>query len=315
MTFPVNDYTQKDKQYIWKQSLSAPVEDIKTVLCLSRDADVAIKAHQDAGKNTVEVRAVIVLVPREKLADNPDAQKEILTLKEKVGVILRKDDKKTPTRDDDTMTVQTVRPRRTPQDIEVRLSVEVSMPAKLALRVISADGDTKANGLAGPIAIRTADGDVSVAECLDSLSITSADGDVNVVNCAGPLQLKTADGDVKVSKCSKAVAIQTADGDVTLEEVQAKVEVKVSDGDIRVSFAHGPMEDCSFASQDGDIAVVMPKMSDVAFDLKASEGEVHLNAPGFEGTQTEHAAVGKLNNGGPAIKARSQDGDLSIKLQ
>jgi len=83
----------------------------------------------------------------------------------------------------------------------------------------------------------------------------------------------------------------------------------------KVSFARGPRADCSLASNDGDILVVLPKTSDVTLDLRASEGEVHLDAPGFEGTQSEHAAVGKLNRGGPAIKARSQDGDLSITLQ
>ena len=59
ITFPVEGYTQKGKQYIWKQSLSADVEEVKTLLSLSRDGDVAVKAHQDASKNTAEVQAVI----------------------------------------------------------------------------------------------------------------------------------------------------------------------------------------------------------------------------------------------------------------
>jgi beta-lactamase regulating signal transducer with metallopeptidase domain len=314
-TFPTDNYTQKDGQYIWKQSLSANVEDIKTLLCLSHGGDVTIKAHEDARKNTVEVRATIVLKPSEKLADDPDALKQILALKEKIGVILRRDDKKTPTRDDDTLNVQTVTPKKMSESIDKHISMDILMPAGLALIAKSDDGDLKASGLAGPISIKTADGDVSVSECLNSLSITSADGDVNIVDCTGPLAFKVADGDVKVHKCTKAIAIKTADGDVLLEQVQGPIDVKAADGDILVSFAGDPTQACSLESVDGDIAIAMPTTSKVTLDLQANEGDVHLDAPGFEGLRSERAAVGKLNGGGAAMKARSRDGDIAIQLK
>ncbi|MEN6335603.1 MAG: M56 family metallopeptidase [Phycisphaerales bacterium] len=314
-TFPVDGYTQKDNKYIWKQSLSANVEDIKTVLCLSRDGDIAVRAHEDAAKNTVEVRATIILTPREKLAASPDAQKQILALKEKIGVILGRDDNKTPTRDDDIMTVRAAMPKKMPQDIGASVSMEVLMPARLALKTVSVDGDTMVKGLAGPVSIRTTDGDVSASECLGSLSMNSVDGDVSAVNCGGPLELKTVDGDVKAQKCSKPMTIQTIDGDVSLQEVLAGIHVKVIDGDIHVSFAQSPAEDCSLESTEGDISVVMPKTSNVTVDLKTGEGDLGLDAPGFEGTRTKRSVVGKLNQGGPAIKASSQDGDVSIKLE
>jgi beta-lactamase regulating signal transducer with metallopeptidase domain len=315
ITFPNKDYTQKDKQYIWKQSLSANVEDVKTLLCLSRDGDVSVKAHQDASKNTVEVQAVIALTPRDKLANDPDVLKELLALKEKVGITLRRDDKKTPSREDDTLTLQTVMPKKLPEGIGVSISMEVLMPAQLALNVTSADGDTKAKGLAGPITIKTADGDVALSECLNSVSITAADGDVNATDCAGPIEVKLADGDVKVSKCTKAIGIKVADGDVMLTDVQARVDVKANDGDIKISFAREPAEDCSVESNDGDIMITLPKASNVTLELKTNEGNIRVDAPGFEGTKKENAVAGKLNKGGPAIKTRSRDGDVMIKAE
>lgn len=333
VTFPVEGYTQKGKQYLWKQSLSAEVGDLKTVLCLSRDGDVTVKPQKDAGKNTVDVQAVITVTPRGRLANDPNVQKLVLDLKKKIGVLLGKDDHKTPTPEDDTMTVQTVIPRKMPPDLGVGISLEVLMPAQLALQVISADGDTRATGLGGPVAIRTSDGDVTVSECRNAVAITSADGDVNVVSCAGslelrgadgdvkvtdcagPLDLKTADGDVRVQRCSKPVAIRVADGDITLVDVQAAITVQGNDGDIRVSFAREPADACLLRCQSGDIAIVMPKTAKALVDLTTKEGEVHLDAPGFDGTKTEHAAAGKVNGGGPAIKAQSQDGDVSLKLQ
>lgn len=315
MTFPTEGYTQKDKQCIWKQSLSANVGNVRTVLCLSHDADVSVKPHKDASKNAVDVHAAITLTPKGELANDPDALKELLALKEKVGVTLRRDDKKTPSPDDDTLTVQTVMPKETPEDIKVSVSMEVLMPARLALNVISADGDTKAKDLAGPVTIKAADGDVAVSGCLHSISITSADGDANVADCTGPVALKTADGDVKVTKCSKAVAVESADGDVVLTDVQAQVDVKTADGDIKVSFAREPAEDCSLRSSDGDIMVVLPTGSNVTLDLKTNEGEARVDAPGFEGAKKENSVTGKLNKGGPAIRTRSDDGDVLIEAQ
>jgi len=314
-TFPVDGYTQKDNKYIWKQTLSANVEDIKTVLCLSRDGDIAVRAHEDAAKNAVEVRAVITLTRGKNLPDNPDTQKQILALREKIGVTLGRDDNKTPTRDDDIMTVRAIMPKKMPQDIGASVSMEVLMPAGLALKTMSQDGDIKVKGLAGPVSIKTTDGDVSASECLGSLSMSSVDGDVSAANCGGPLELKTTDGDVKVQKCSKPATIQTTDGDVSLQEVLGGVHVKVNDGDIHVSFAQSPTEDCSLESTEGDISVVMPKASNVTLDLKTGEGDLGLNAPGFEGTRTKHSAVGNLNQGGPAFRALSQNGDVSIKLE
>jgi beta-lactamase regulating signal transducer with metallopeptidase domain len=312
-TFPTEGYTQKGKDYLWRQALSANVEDIKTVVCLSRDGDVSVKAHQDASKNTVEVNAVVVMTPKGKLANDPDVLKQLLTLKEKVGVSLRRDDKKTPAKDDDTMTVQTIMPQKLPEDIEVSVSMEILMPAQLALDVASADGDTKAKGLAGPVKIKTADGDVAILECQNSVTVTAADGDISAIGCAGPIELKVADGDVKVSKCTKAVAVKAADGDILLEDVQAQVDAKTNDGDVKVSFTLAPTADCSIESGDGDIMIILPKASNVTLDVKTGEGGIKVDAPGFEGTKKENSVAGKLNSGGPAIKARSGDGDVWIK--
>jgi len=315
LTFPTDGYTQKDKQYIWKQSLSAKVGDLKTVLCLARDGDVSVRAQEDARKGTVDVRATIVLTPRGELANDPDVLKELLALKEMIGVTLRKDDKKTASPDDDLMVVQTVMPQKMPKDINVSISMEVLMPAQLALNVTSAEGDTKVRDLAGPVAIKAADGDVVVSACLNSLSITAADGDVNIVDCTGPFVLKVADGDVKVNKCSQAITVDAADGDVTLADVQAPADVKADDGDIQISFTRPPGEACSLQSGDGDIMVTLPKEANVTLDLKTGDGEVRVEAPGFEGAKKENSVTGKLNNGGAAIKARSGDGDVWIKAR
>ncbi len=315
MTFPTENYAQKGKQYLWKQALSANVEDVKTLLCLSRDGDVSVKAHQDANKNTVEVQATIALTPQGKLANDPEVLKKLLTLKEKVGVILRRDDQKTPARDDDVLALQTVMPQKRPEGIGVSISLEVLMPARLALNVTSADGDTKAQGLAGPIMIKTADGDVAVSECLNSASITAADGDVNVVSCAGPVEIKLADGDAKVSQCTKAVAVKVADGDVMVVDAQAKVDVKANDGDIKVSFTRQPTEDCSIQSGDGDVMVTLPKASNVTLDVKTGDGDIRLDVQGFEGTRKGNVLSGKLNSGGPALNVRTGDGDVFIKAE
>ena len=179
ITFLVEGYAQKGKQYIWRQSLSADVEEVKTLLSFSRDGDISVKAHQDASKNTAEVQAVITFTLKDKPASDPEALQQLLVLKEKTGVVLRRDDMKTPSREDDALRLETVTPRKLPEGIGVSISMEVLVPARLGLNVKSADGDTKVNGLAGPVMIKTADGDVAVSECLNSISIASADGDVN----------------------------------------------------------------------------------------------------------------------------------------
>ena len=101
-----------------------------------------------------------------------------------------------------------------------------------------------------------------------------------------------------------AVAVKAGDGDVTLTDVQAQVDVKANDGDIKISFARPPAADCAIESNDGDIRITLPKASNVTLDLKTNEGNIPLDVSGFEGTRKGNKLSGKLNQGGPAIRAQ-----------
>jgi hypothetical protein len=349
VTFPVNDYVQEKNGYIWTQTLSAEAEAIQAVHCLSRDGDITVTSHVDGDKNTVDVEARITIAQNAKVEITPELEQAILSLKENVGVIVERHDKPNPGQETN-ITVQTVIPQQTSNDLSVSIDMNITLPARLALAIKSHDGDIHIQGpigatslvtmdgdiavsdclgalsitlddgdlavnhCGGPLTIKAQDGDISASACRDSVTIRSQDGDVAVYGCTGSLTLELQDGDVMVKNCQEVVSVKSEDGDVLLKGVSAKINVATNDGDILIETDTPLQDDCLLQSRDGDILLQLPETSNLNVDLNVRDGEIHLDSSRFTGTRTNQKATGKLNNGGPNVKAQTRDGDIAVQL-
>ena len=230
--------------------------------------------------------------------------------------------------------------------------VRVEMPVDIAVTIRTSDGDIAVDRLAagarlhtadgdialgavegGEIAIRTADGDIAgstlIAETISlktsdgdialgnvegkAILAHSADGDIALKSVRGALTLETSDGDVSIgSLVGPNSSIRSSDGDIAIADVEGSIDVAASDGDVVLSLAK-PGE-VLITTSDGDVTVSLPRTLSAALEARGEHVQIQ-RLPGFDGTVKSDRADGTLGNGGPLIRIRASDGNITVRGQ
>ncbi|MGD8412931.1 MAG: DUF4097 family beta strand repeat-containing protein, partial [Candidatus Latescibacterota bacterium] len=177
----------------------------------------------------------------------------------------------------------------------------------------SSDGDIKVDRLEGPLVhLGTSDGDVEVDDIeSDDITIRTSDGDLVIGRLVGSsVELKTSDGDVNADMIKAAtISARSSDGDVMLTVSGSQLVAKTSDGDLTV-VVDGEIA-LDLTTGDGDITIRAPKDFGAMLDLK---GE-HVTLGGkvaLEGEVSTRRVNGRLGDGGPEVRVRTGDGDITV---
>ena len=181
--------------------------------------------------------------------------------------------------------------------------------------------------------IKTSGGDISITDVFSNSKLRTSGGDVNVFNSTGNIEIKTSGGDIKISsnkgniKASTSggdmvfkgvtgdVDATTSGGDIVFKEIKGSVNASTSGGDIEAEII-GENKGISLSTSGGDIELKIS--GDVKADLecKTSGGDVSLsNSSNFDGTIKSNSVIGKLNGGGPSIKAKTSGGDIDLEFK
>jgi DUF4097 and DUF4098 domain-containing protein YvlB len=215
----------------------------------------------------------------------------------------------------------------------VQIYVIISVPARLDAEIFTDDGDLRIDRLDGDIRIKTEDGDVEVITLSGSIDIDSSDGDIVLGELdAQEIFIETSDGDLRASKLKAGrVGMKTSDGDIEIERVDAEqIKIESSDGDIELGVSGGELRArCS----DGSISVNM--FSEMAVDLTARDGDIRIEIPKsvraelnlrgedvslrggakINGRVSDRSIVGSLNDGGPLVRAKTDDGSIALAIR
>ena len=182
--------------------------------------------------------------------------------------------------------------------------------------------------------IKTSGGDISIKDLFSDSKLRTSGGDIVILNSTGNCEVKTSGGDLKISSNKGNINAITSGGDITfkniignvnaktsggdidLKEIEGFVEASTSGGDIEVEIL-GENRGVSLSSSGGDIEISFTGEIKADLDCKTTGGEVSLNNNNakFEGTIKSSSIVGKLNGGGPLIKAKTSGGDIEIKYK
>ena len=145
------------------------------------------------------------------------------------------------------------------------------------------------------------------------MSLRSSDGDIDIGEVRGEeLMVQTSDGDISGGTLQAArMRLRTSDGDINVKRAAGDIEANTSDGDIVMRL--GSIERVRVTTHDGDIVLYVPE--GLAADVSL-EGEDLTVAPGFtlQGQVSSRRINGTLNGGGPTVDARTNDGEISLRI-
>jgi DUF4097 and DUF4098 domain-containing protein YvlB len=217
----------------------------------------------------------------------------------------------------------------------VRVHAVITVPRRFDIDVATSDGDLSADGIDGDISLKTSDGDVELGKLHGaSIYVKSSDGDIHAGELVGEeVTFRTSDGDLSADRIEAGdLLLRTSDGNVTVHEVKGgRIQVHSSDGDIELSAAG---EELEVRTSDGDIEADIS--SEMTVDLTTSDGDIELRAPAdlkadlnlrggrvrisgkanlTDGNVGKRQITGKLNTGGPRVRARSGDGRIVLVLK
>lgn len=162
--------------------------------------------------------------------------------------------------------------------------------------------------------LETGDGDIGIGSFEGRLSAHSGDGDITIRSARGSaIELRTGDGDVTAeSLTADDIQLHTGDGDLFLERVAGPISAVSGDGDVSMGIER--FEGVSIRTGDGDVRVEVDE--DIAADLDI-EGEDLDLARGLTvtGRVRDGRVAGQLNGGGPELRVRTGDGDVTVRAR
>lgn len=126
------------------------------------------------------------------------------------------------------------------------------------------------------------------------------------------LRAATVDGDINASGVDTPANITTVDGDVSYEGVMPE-HLATVDGDVSLDVGSDFESSSSIATVDGNITIKLPAAA--RFEVRANTVDGKLsNDFGIpvNGKWGIHRMEGSVNGGGPTLKLRTVDGDISL---
>jgi hypothetical protein len=216
-----------------------------------------------------------------------------------------------------------------------RMWAIVSVPARFDADVTTVDGDLRVDDLQGDIAIRTEDGDIDARGLRGpSIDIKTSDGDIvgRSLTADDELVVRSSDGDIIADRFqAERVAVNTSDGDIEVSHLEGDdIEIRSSDGNIEIVVSGKALRaDCSdgdirvtlldamavdLKSKDGDIDIVVPQGLHVDIDLRGDDVSVRGGTL-KNGNVSRRGVEGSLNDGGPLVRAKSNDGTIVLRLE
>lgn len=172
-------------------------------------------------------------------------------------------------------------------------SLAVRLPEGTDVVVRASDGDVRAEGAVGDVALRTwsghvsvvgargdvtartSDGDVAVQDAGGTVEARSSSGHVEVVDTAGRVVAGTSDGDVRVRGAGGATEATSLSGHVAVDGVAGAATARTSDGDVTVAAVDG---DVTARSLSGHVTV-HGTGEPVALEISTLDGRQTVDTP------------------------------------
>ncbi len=178
-------------------------------------------------------------------------------------------------------------------------TLEVRLPARLALRLDTVNGGIKAPHMAGNIEFDTTNG---------SINADGTDGDAS---------LDTTNGTITVGKVNGRVNADTTNGEIKLMSVGGSIEANTTNGGIYAVIPGALAGDVTLDTTNGAIELIVGPGSNCEIKADTSNGKIrdYLPATRFkaEYNKRHNYMRGTLGSGGHRVLLDTTNGSITIK--
>lgn len=139
-------------------------------------------------------------------------------------------------------------------DIEVRVNLDIQIPAKMNVRIIDGSGA------------------IDIKNIIGNLSINDDSGAIQVENIAGRVLIEDGSGDIEIQDVQGRLEIDDGSGEIVIEHVTGDVTIKDASGDIEVNHIGG-----SVTISDGSGSIDIYHVNRNVFIREAGSGEIDID--------------------------------------
>lgn len=192
-----------------------------------------------------------------------------------------------------------------------------------AVALDTGGGNVRLGSAGGIVKAETGGGNITAQKCSASLRAETGGGNIEIGDTGGGAEMRTGGGRIKLGSAGGMVHAETGSGRIDLGRITGGVQAETGGGGIIVQIEAGNFAASELDSSAGDVLVYLsPQLAaEIRGSIEAAWGhtirsefsEIHVTTEGGAGGPQTVWAEGRLNGGGPVLKATTSSGDIEFR--
>jgi len=176
-------------------------------------------------------------------------------------------------------------------------SLEVKLPARLALNIITTNGSIGIPGMSGDVTAHT------------------TNGTIELEGCGGDAELSTTNGSITAGAVAGELDADTTNGNLRLECAGGPVSGHTTNGNVRVSITGALGGDVELSTTNGSIDLTVGEGSGFRLEADVGNGRVRDSLAGFQGEYNRrHTHLeGTYGDGRHSVTLNTTNGSIEIQ--
>jgi len=194
----------------------------------------------------------------------------------------------------------------------IRIKVDVFVPAKYNAHVETSGGDIYVKGITGGFRFDTSGGGITLVKINGKVNAETSGGDIQLTEHYGNMLLSTSGGDIVCRGVVGDVKAETSGGDIQIQQKDGRLFAETSGGDIVIEYS-GVNKGIEAETSGGDISAKLPADFKANVHLETTGGSIDSNFPNSKSTKVKRSElVAEFNGGGPVLRLETSGGDVTV---
>jgi DUF4097 and DUF4098 domain-containing protein YvlB len=206
---------------------------------------------------------------------------------------------------------------RRPDGPNVRVEVELHVPAGTPVELSLAGGDVDVKATRASCRVQSRSGDVRLASVAGSVDVSTSSGDIAVMHSdVALLTLDSRSGDISLEEVSGTANIKASSGDITLARSRFQtLAVELASGDVTADLCAPVTGTVSIRTVNGNITLGVADGSDCRVSLSSLSGSVATQVELANRVEEGLLLTGRLGEGNGSIDLSAVRGDVRLELR